>query len=60
MGMYIEKITPVMNTSNAKRQQYVRLAPPEKEAFILRFKVVAGMLSSNNGVLYTNYPVTSE
>ncbi|KAG2178648.1 hypothetical protein INT44_001801 [Umbelopsis vinacea] len=41
-------------------KRYVRLAPPEKDAFILRFKLVAGMLSSNNGVLYTNYPITSE
>jgi len=41
-------------------KRYIRFTPAAKDVFILRFKVTAGMLASNNGVLYTNYPVSSE
>ncbi|KAJ2961469.1 hypothetical protein NQZ79_g3219 [Umbelopsis isabellina] len=39
-------------------KRYIRLAPTQKDVFVIRFKVTAGMLASNNGVLYTNYPIS--
>nr|CAG8486254.1 3623_t:CDS:10 [Entrophospora candida] len=42
--------------SLSKDGKYIRLPPPVKP-YILRFNVRAGTLVSNNGTLYTNYPV---
>ncbi|RUS12638.1 glucanotransferase domain of glycogen debranching enzyme-domain-containing protein, partial [Endogone sp. FLAS-F59071] len=35
---------------------YIRL-PAAEDQYILRFKITAGSLASNKGVLYTNYPI---
>ncbi|KAF9354066.1 hypothetical protein BGX26_008122 [Mortierella sp. AD094] len=41
--------------SPAENASYLRLPPPNKP-YILRFKVIAGSLASNQGVVWTNYP----
>ncbi|KAF9919336.1 hypothetical protein BX616_007060 [Lobosporangium transversale] len=41
--------------SPAENSLYYRLPPPDTP-YILRFKVIAGSLASNQGVLWTNYP----
>ncbi|KAF9940651.1 hypothetical protein BGZ67_007146 [Mortierella alpina] len=41
--------------SPAENSSYYRLPPPDFP-YVLRFKVIAGSLASNNGVVWTNYP----
>ncbi|KAG0242510.1 family 13 glycoside hydrolase [Mortierella sp. GBAus27b] len=41
--------------SPAEHASYHRLPPPDTP-YILRFKVIAGSLASNQGVVWTNYP----
>ncbi|KAK3815512.1 MAG: glycogen debranching enzyme [Benniella sp.] len=41
--------------SPAENSSYHRLPPPDTP-YVLRFKVIAGSLASNQGVLWTNYP----
>ncbi|KAG0196511.1 hypothetical protein BGX28_010038 [Mortierella sp. GBA30] len=41
--------------SPAENSSYYRLPPPDAP-YVLRFKVIAGSLASNQGVVWTNYP----
>ncbi|KAK3819132.1 MAG: glycoside hydrolase family 13 protein [Linnemannia elongata] len=41
--------------SPAENATYCRLPPPDTP-YVLRFKVIAGSLASNQGVVWTNYP----